>query len=158
MSYKGRIAALGLGSAVALVGSFEGLRHVAYLDPVGIPTACYGHTAGVELGQTYTTAQCEELLGEEFWGAVMTVHRCVPVPLAPHELGALASAVYNLGPRLVCDTGSSTAARMLNAGDVAGACNQLPRWDKARVGGVLVPLPGLTRRREAERRMCLGQA
>ena len=90
MSYKGRIAALGLGSAVALVGSFEGLRHVAYLDPVGIPTACYGHTAGVELGQTYTTAQCEELLGEEFWGAVMTVHRCVPVPLAPHELGASA--------------------------------------------------------------------
>ena len=35
------------------------------------------------------------------------------------------------------------------------ACNQLPRWDNARIAGVLVPLPGLTKRRAAERTLCL---
>ena len=35
--------------AVAAVGAFEGLRTVAYSDPVGIPTICFGETAGAAL-------------------------------------------------------------------------------------------------------------
>lgn len=148
---KARIAALGLTAALGMVASFEGLRTYAYLDPVGIPTACYGHTKSVQMGQRYTEQECLDLLGEEFYDAVLAVHRCSPVPLTPNELGALASAVYNIGPRLVCDTGYSTLARLLKQGDVKAACNQLPRWDKARG----VTLPGLTRRRAAEQAMCL---
>ena len=51
--------------------------------------------------------------------------------------------------------GASTAARMLKAGDIAGACQQLPRWDKASVGGVMVSLPGLTKRRAKEMALCM---
>lgn len=148
---RSRIAALGLTSALALVASFEGLRQYGYADPVGIPTSCYGHTEGVRIGQFYSLEQCEELLGAEFFGAVKAVHECSPYPLTPGELGALASAVYNIGPRIVCDTKTSTLARKLQIGDIEGACNELPRWNRAKG----ITLPGLTRRREAERRMCL---
>ena len=41
------------------------------------------------------------------------------------------------------------------AGDLAGACQQLPRWNKARVAGAMVELPGLTKRRAAEMALCM---
>lgn len=155
MSASARIAALGLGAAVAMTASFEGLRNYAYLDPAGIPTICLGYTHGVQLGDFKTTAECEALLGAEFLAAVDVVIRCVPRQLTPGPLGAMADAVYNIGPRPVCDRSSSKMARLLFAGEIAAACKELPRWNKARVAGVLVPLPGLTRRREAFMAMCL---
>jgi lysozyme len=156
MAARARIAALGLGAAVSLVAGFEGLRTAAYVDPVGIPTICYGHTENVQLGMVYSPEKCQDLLAEEFLQSVNAVHRCSPKPLAPNELGALASAVYNIGPRLVCDTRTSTLARKLQAGDIRGACEQLPRWNKGTIAGMKVELPGLTRRRQAELAMCIG--
>jgi GH24 family phage-related lysozyme (muramidase) len=50
---------------------------------------------------------------------------------------------------------TSTAARYLRAGKLKEACNELPKWDKARVAGVLVSLPGLTKRRALEKETCL---
>ena len=44
----------------------------------------------------------------------------------------------------------STLVRMVNRGDNAGACNQLPRWNRA--DGRVVQ--GLTNRRNAERDLC----
>jgi lysozyme len=41
-------------------------------------------------------------------------------------------------------------ARRLNEGD-PGACDELSKWNKAG----RIPLPGLTRRREEERALCL---
>ena len=46
-------------------------------------------------------------------------------------------------------------ARLLATKQWRQACDELPRWDKARVGGALVALPGLTKRRAAEREVCL---
>lgn len=144
---KARIAALGLGTCLVLVGSFEGLRTVAYKDPVGIPTICYGSTAGVKMGQTATRAQCEELLGEELLEAHDAMAACVKVPLSPNERSAYTSFTYNVGGLAFC---RSTLVRKLNAGDHRGACAELSRWNKAR--GIV--LPGLTRRRAAERQLC----
>jgi lysozyme len=45
----------------------------------------------------------------------------------------------------------STLARKENAGDVPGACDELLRWTKAKG----VTLPGLVKRREQERELCL---
>lgn len=50
---------------------------------------------------------------------------------------------------------TSTAARFLKAGDYAAACRQLPRWDKVSVGGMMIALPGLTKRRNTEMVQCL---
>ena len=60
-----RKTGLALAATAGLVASFEGFRTVAYLDPVGIPTACFGRTEGVQLGQRYSDAECEEYLFEE---------------------------------------------------------------------------------------------
>lgn len=133
----------------------EGIRQFAYYDPPGILTVCYGHTgADVVAKRKYSMDECRALLTADMQQAVATVERCVPgLPLP--VLAAFADAVFNLGPTIACARASSTAARMLYAGDLAGACNQLPRWDKARLAGVLVTLPGLTKRRATERSLCL---
>mgnify|MGYP001554484245 CR=1 FL=1 len=41
--------------------------------------------------------------------------------------------------------------KKFNAGDVAGAAAQFPRWNGARRQGAMTVLPGLVRRRAAER-------
>jgi len=79
---------------------------------------------------------------------------CVP-GLPPQTLAAFTDAAYNLGPAIACDQSRSTAARLLAAGKLREACDQLPRWSRAKVAGVSVELPGLVKRRHAERELCL---
>lgn len=149
-------AALALATLIAIPA--EGLRQWAYLDPPGILTVCYGHTGDVVKGKKYSLEECRALLDEDMGFALMTVERCAP-GLPVKVLAAFADAVFNLGPKVACDTRpapkGSTAARKLAAGDLEGACNRLPDWNKARIGGVLVPLPGLTGRRAKEQALCL---
>lgn len=132
----------------------EGLRQVAYYDPAGILTVCSGSTSNVVAGKVYSLDECKARLTKEMLDAVEQVDRCAP-NLPENVLAAFGDAVYNLGPRVACDTRNSTAARFLAAGDYGAACTQLPRWNKARVAGVMVTLPGLTKRRNAEMMLCL---
>lgn len=147
-----KILAMVLAVGVAMPA--EGLRRVAYYDPPGILTVCYGSTTDVQKGKVYNDQECRARLDADMGAALAMVERCAP-GLPPHVLAAFGDAVYNLGPRIACDTQASTAARKLRAGDVVGACNELPKWDKARVAGAMVALPGLTKRRSAERELCL---
>jgi len=148
-----RIAAA-IAAATAIAIPAEGLRQWAYYDPPGILTVCYGSTTDVQKGKKYSLDECKARLDADMLDAVLTVERCAPGLPAP-VLAAFSDAVYNIGPRIACDPANSTAARMLKAGDIAGACNQLTRWDKTRVAGVMVALPGLTKRRAKERDLCL---
>ena len=136
-----------LGMTGALVTWFEGRSLVAYLDPVGIPTICEGITQGVKLGDQATPAQCDQLLQRELRIALMAVDRQVRVPMPDTRRAALGSFVYNVGER---QFSSSTLLRLLNSGDVRGACAQLSRWVYA--GGK--QLAGLVNRRAAERELC----
>lgn len=147
--------ATALGIAVGLAIPAEGLRQVAYRDPVGILTVCFGSTTDIDPHRIYSLDECRDRLDREMLEAVEAVERCAP-GLPPHVLASLADAVYNIGPRIVCDRQGSTLARYLAAGDIEGACRELPRWSRARVAGVMVTLPGLVKRREAEMRLCLG--
>lgn len=148
-----RVKALTVAAAL-IIAPAEGLRQYAYKDPVGIPTACFGATKGIKMGQRFTIEECKEMLNRDTQIAVETVLKYAPD--APDRvIVGFASAVYNLGPKIVADTNSSTAARFLKAKEWDKACNQLPRWDKARVAGVLVALPGLTKRRAHEEDVCL---
>lgn len=148
-----KAAAAAIATAIAIPA--EGLYHFAYYDPPGILSVCYGSTTDVQKGRFYTTEECKARLNADMAKAVDIVERCAP-GLPPHVLAAFADAVYNSGPKIACDREHSTAARLLYSGRVADACNQLPRWDKSNVGGVMVSLPGLTKRRLAEQRICLG--
>lgn len=153
MDLKKRAAALAAACALAIPA--EGLRTKAYRDPVGIPTICFGATKGVVMGDTATVAQCKGMLTKEMLESIDAVDRCAP-NLPVNVLAAFADAAYNIGPKIACDTARSTAARKLKAKDYVGACNELLRWDKATMPVVgLVPLPGLTKRRQLERELCL---
>lgn len=145
-------AAAAIATAIAIPA--EGLRQVAYYDPPGILTVCYGSTTDVDPEKVYSLAECLARLDKDMLEAVETVERCAP-GLGKNQLAAFADAVYNLGPVIVCDTTDSTAARLLKAGQVGDACAQLPRWNRARVAGVMIELPGLTKRRMAEYRLCM---
>lgn len=150
-----RAAAAAIAATIAIPA--EGLRQWAYYDPPGILTVCYGSTTSVDKGRRYSLEECRARLDADMAAAVATVDRCRP-GLPEHVLAAFGDAVYNMGPTIACSAANSTAARLLAAGRIAEACDQLPRWNKARVGGQLVELPGLTKRRAAERRVCLGGA
>lgn len=152
MGVKEKAIAATLACAIAV--PMEGLRQKAYRDPVGIPTICFGSTKGVHLGDEKTVAECKAMLTAEMLETVNVVDKCVP-NLPAHVLAAFADAAYNVGPVIACDPSKSTAARRLKAGDIRGACDALLAWDKARIGGVLVALPGLTKRRHMERDLCL---
>lgn len=151
-SNKRLAAAAALATAIAIPA--EGLRQYAYYDPPGILTVCYGSTVDVEKGRKYSLAECRARLDADMAAAVRTVEACQP-GLPEHVLAAFADAVYNLGPSIACNPLRSTAARHLARDEYREACDQLPRWNKARVLGQMVELPGLTRRREKERLLCL---
>lgn len=145
---KAVVAAL----AVSLVGGLEGLRQVAYRDSANIPTVCYGETKNVRMGMRFTLPECNALLLKSLYLADDAVERCVKTYLPDTRRVALISFTYNVGTSAFC---SSTLVRKLNAGDIVGACGQLPRWNKITVAGVRIPLPGLSNRREAERKLCM---
>ena len=58
---------------------------------------------------------------------------------------------YNVPSALAAGTGM---ARLANAGDLAGACLQMPRWVLGTVNGQKLPQPGLIDRRETTRELC----
>ena len=150
MSKKAIVVAL----AAAIAMPMEGLRQYAYRDPVGIPTICYGSTKGVRLGDYKTLAECKELFTREMEETVARIDRCVP-GLPDNVLAAFADAAYNVGDKIACDPSRSTAAKYLKAGKFKEACYELLKWDKARVSGNLIALPGLTKRRQMEKELCL---
>jgi len=145
---------IALAIATAIAAPAEGLRQWAYKCPAGVVTVCYGHTGSVTTGKKYTVEECKALLDADMRKAVEEVEQCQP-GLPAEVLAAFADATFNIGSRVACDTRQSTAARKLKAGDYLGACEELPKWNKSRVGGVLVALPGLTKRRAREREICL---
>lgn len=146
-SMKTNLAAPVLAALIVLVGTFEGVRHVAYLDPVDIPTICFGHTAGVRLGQTATREQCDALLEQEVLRANQIVNRCITHPLTDGQRAALVSLSYNVGPKAVC---GSTLQGKFNHGDSRAGCDEIKRWVYAKG----IKLPGLVTRRNEESRIC----
>jgi lysozyme len=147
-----QVAALTL-SASALVGIalHEGFRDEAYTPVKGdVATIGFGTTEGVRLGDTITVERALIRLVKDATKFEQAVKRCAPVPMYPHEFSAYVSLTYNIGEGAFC---SSTLAKKLNAGDYAGACKEILRWDKFKGQ----PLAGLTKRRQQEHQMCLGR-
>lgn len=150
-----RKAGLGLTTAgalaVAIVGGWEGLRTKAYIPiPGDVPTVCFGETRGVKLGDTYTVAQCKEMLGKRLVEFETGMRACLSNPdaIPDKPYVTFLSLSYNIGTRAFC---GSTVARKANAGDLKGACDAMLAWNKA--GGRVVQ--GLANRRAEERRICL---
>ncbi|HQS95100.1 glycoside hydrolase family protein [Novosphingobium sp. 17-62-19] len=161
------------------------VRHVsgkqylrAYLDAVGVATACDGLTSvngrRVTMKDRFTEAQCAAMLEAELVRHAVEVMKCTPglslsIPGRDNARGMSISLAYNIGPPRWC---GSTAARHMNAGRVRAACDAFLPWNKGtfarpqpgkactrkRDGKWLCPITGLTARRQRERAQCLKDA
>lgn len=150
-----KLLSWGVGGAVAVsagyaVAPWEGMSNQAYKDIVGVATVCFGEIRGVKMGDYRTTEQCEKGLAKELTEYNKNMRKHVTVNLLPYEEVAYTSFVWNVGET---NFKNSTLLKKLNSGDRVGACNELPRWNKA--GGVVVK--GLTNRRLHEQKVCLGK-
>lgn len=135
-----------------LIKSFESLELDAYPDPAtgGDPiTIGYGHTGPeVQLGMSITAEQADEYLREDVAKFEQCVEAAVGAFVMDEEFSACVSLAFNIGCR---NFQQSTLVRMIRAGNMVGASNEFLRWDRA-AGKVM---PGLTRRRKAERELFL---
>lgn len=131
-----------------LVQEHEGLRNIAYLDPVGIPTICFGETRNVELGQALSTEECVEMLEPRLVGFLEEMRTCTHVTLPAKTETAFLSFTYNLGSGVYC---RNIAGKRINVGNLVGACEALLLYTKA--GGR--EFRGLVRRRADEHRLCM---
>ena len=141
---------------LSLIKSFEGFSSKPYLCPAGVPTIGYGATYYPD-GRRVTMqdrpvseADATDMLRSMLASYEAGVSRYVLVPVTQGQFDALVSFAYNVGLSALKD---STLLRLVNARDYAGAAAQFARWNRA--GGKV--LPGLTRRREAERKLFVGR-
>lgn len=145
-------------ATVDLVKEFEGFRSEAYLDPVGIWTIGYGTTAEAGLGIaprpgmriTQKEAETYLMLGLEKFAK--RIAPMIKQPITENEFGAFVSLAYNIGPGAFL---KSTALQAFNEGKKDKAANAILMWNKATINGVRKVLPGLDRRRKAERELFL---
>lgn len=145
-----RLAATFAISAAGLAGIAvqEGTVHKVYLDPVGIPTVCVGHTGPettrADVGKVVTEQYCQELLAHDTTIAQKAVGRLVTSPITQEQYDALVDLTFNIGSGALA---SSTLLKYLNAGACRDAAMEFEKWNKAK-GRVL---PGLVKRRAWER-------
>ncbi|PZQ62643.1 MAG: glycosyl hydrolase [Phenylobacterium zucineum] len=158
------IAALFAALAVAAPGLVEDEGWVlkTYPDPVSIVTACGGVTGkNIKAGVTYTFEECVSLTSRAMLEHGLAIRPCLSGAAMerPQTYGAFIRFAYNTGAPGFC---KSSASRRALAGDLAGACRALQQADDGRPiwvwatkpDGTKVQLPGLVRRRAAERAMC----
>lgn len=137
-------------AGVAFIKEWEGFAAQVYDDVAGYGTIGYGHKLreGERFG-TLTEAQADTLLRADLARFVRAVKKSVP-HLQQHQFDALVSFTYNVGEGALL---TSKLIKRMREGDIEGAAEEFERWCYA--GGK--PVPGLTKRRLAERAMFLGE-
>jgi lysozyme len=145
------IASLVLAASTLVgIASYEGYSDRAYTPiPGDVDTIGFGSTGGVKPGDTITPQRALVRLLDDAGKSEKAVKGCVTAPLYPYEFSAFVSLAYNIGDTAFC---RSTLVKKANAEDYAGACQEILRWDRARGRQV----PGLTKRRQAEYKQCMG--
>lgn len=126
-----------------LIKSFEGCRLTAYKCPAGVWTIGWGHTGGVKPGQKITQAEADQMLVSDMAAYERKVDKYAAYHWNQNEFDALTSFAYNVGS-IDQLTANGTRNRTVIAAKIL-------QYDKG--GGKT--LPGLTKRREAERKLFL---
>lgn len=143
-------------NGINLIKKFEsdgGPKLRAYKDPGtgNLPiTIGYGTTRingqPIQLGTIISVQQAENYLRKDLVIFEKSVKNLVKVPVAQNEYDALVSFTYNFGAGKLQ---GSNLLKLLNQKDYDGASNEFAKWNTA--GEPKKVLPGLTRRREAEK-------
>jgi lysozyme len=140
---------------------FESFRSKMYLDQAGKPTIGWGHLIEKDdpngyMTRTISLEEGNDLFEQDlYFKSELCINTYVKIPLNQYEYDALSSFIFNVG------AGNFIASTLLKkmykaeytTHDIA---EEFLRWNKIKVGGVLVPSAGLTKRREQEKNMFLG--
>ena len=141
---------------VKLIRLMEGFSARPYFCPAGVPTIGYGSTRypdGTKVTIKDPPIDDEEagkILLENLKEYEDAVNRYVLVPLKQYQFDALVDFAYNCGAQ---NLRTSMLLRLVNKKDFAGAAMEFEKW----VYGNGKKLPGLARRREAERKLFKGE-
>lgn len=137
--------------ALPLVMEFEGCRLRSYKCPAGVWTCGWGETEGVTKDTQWTQEEADAKLRRRLMQFIDGVLDACPELKddPPYRLAACASLAYNIGLGAFAN---STVCKKTKIGEYESAANAFLLWNKA--GGKV--LPGLVRRREAERRIYEG--
>lgn len=139
-------------NGVALIKHFEGFSATKYDDGVGVMTIGYGHAIKKTevFNKPISMQEAEAILVKDLAAVDAAISKWVTVPLNQNQYDAIGSFIFNLGAGSFA---GSTLLKKLNAKDYEGASKEFIRWNKGRIKGVLVEMPGLTRRRLAEQKL-----
>lgn len=140
-------------SAMDFIEAWEGCRLTAYKCPAGIWTIGVGHTKDVTEHDEITYEQSRDLLRRDLELVRHDLAPFINVGVTQGQFIALVSLAFNVGVSYVVHQ-CPRLMRALNAGDVEKAAHEFLDIDKAHG----VRLAGLTRRRQSEARLFLGEA
>lgn len=124
-----KMSVIGLATLIAR----EGRKLTAYKDSVGVWTIGVGHTAAAgepipRKGLTITAAEADAIFARDLAQYEQAVRNAIKVPLADHQLDALASICYNIGQS---GFAGSTFVRRINAGASAALIREaILMWRK----------------------------
>ncbi|MEK7420461.1 MAG: endolysin [Pseudomonadota bacterium] len=135
-------------------------KHIGmpYIDKLGRGqplTVCNGITGtGVVAGRYYSPSDCYYLERGRYLAAEREARSLFTrwPSYDPFVQGQFIDFVHNKG---AANLSTSTLLRKANAGDLAGACLENPRWNRGTVAGVSTVLPGLQLRGDSNAEICL---
>lgn len=161
MSMRAYLSAGAMAVLLVFLPKHEGTVKKAYLDPVQVWTICTGSTTAVKPGHVASDKECEDRLRKDIDSAAKVFATNVPKEvrdtLDPRTEAMFISFIFNYGPGgkgvkdgfVYLKSGRhSTMFRKLNAGDVAGACQEFPYWNANN-------LRGLERRNKESMAICM---
>ena len=139
--------------AVVLIKAFETCELRAYKDVAGVWTIGWGNTRHAAPDLAISQARADAWLQEDLTGVVRAIGEVLKpsilAKLGDDQYGALCSFAFNLGVR----PRDHAIWSLINAGQFDRVPARLLLYNKAVVGGKLVPVAGLSRRRRAEAAM-----
>jgi lysozyme len=142
-------------NAINLIKDSESVSLVPYNCPAGHATIGYGHllhrgpvTADDER-VTWSLEHAENVLKLDITVIERELNKKIKVPVNQNQFDALVSWTFNLGIGRLVENKCSWLME-LNKENYSAVPELLKRWNKATVNGVMVELPGLTKRRVKE--------
>lgn len=147
-----------------LIGEFERFVSKPYIDLVGVPTIGYGNTYYLDgrkvtmKDKPLTEKEARELkrgiVNKDFAPAVnMALADAIAEGRVTQNMfDACVSLAYNIGTN---GFAGSSVARLIRKGDKKAAADAFLAWNKGTIRGVKQVIPGLTNRRNKEKKLFL---
>lgn len=139
-------------NGLALIQELEGFQAEPKQLPTGGWIVGYSHVRATEPGEAVNENEARDLLVRDLEPVETVVNSLVTQPLTQSQFDALVSFAFSVG----ADTfAKSQVLRRVNSGDCVSAACAMDAWRKSDVGGELVIVDSLVRRRTVEKALFL---